>query len=184
MFDIEAKLTKLMTTVEGGHTNDLNDPGSETNHGITIFTARAYGYTGAMQDLTKEQAREIYRKRYWLGPRFADVLPLSARIAGELFDTGVNMGQGVATKFLQRALNVLNLQEKTYPDIKVDGAIGDITLHCLQSFLNLRGQPGEDVLYTMMNSQQAVRYMEIAEKNASQEKYVFGWELQRVVKEL
>lgn len=184
MFDIEAKLTKLMATVEGGYTNDPDDPGGETNHGITVFTARAYGYTGPMPDLPVAVAREIFRKRYWTGPRFADVLPLSARIAGELFDTGVNMGQGVATTFLQRALNVLNLQEKTYPDIRVDGAVGAITLHCLQSFLDLRGQPGEDVLYTMMNSQQAVRYIELAEKNASQEKYEFGWQLQRVVGEL
>ena len=37
--------------IEGGYSNDPQDPGGETMYGITARLARAYGYTGAMRDL-------------------------------------------------------------------------------------------------------------------------------------
>ena len=40
--------------IEGGYVNDPVDPGGETNHGVTIGTARDFGYTGAMVDLKRE----------------------------------------------------------------------------------------------------------------------------------
>lgn len=148
--------------------------------GITEQVARAYGYLGDMRNLPRAAAVDIYLSRYWVTPKFDQVACYSPRIAEELMDTGINMGTGTATKFLQRALNALNKRASAYPDIAVDGALGEITLFALKEFLKLRGKPGEAVLFKMLNAQQSVRYMEISERNPSQEDFQFGWQNTRV----
>jgi lysozyme family protein len=165
---------------EGGYVDHPHDKGGPTNWGITQQVARAWGYTGHMRDLPRQTAVAIYRDRYWVQPRFDQVNRISLPIAEELLDTGVNMGPAVASRFLQRALNVLNMQETRYPDIAVDGAIGRMTLSALESFIKWRGREGEIVLLRMLNGQQSVRYMEIAERDKRQESFQFGWQLHRV----
>ncbi|MFX4427878.1 glycosyl hydrolase 108 family protein, partial [Acinetobacter baumannii] len=77
---------------EGGYVNDPLDSGQATKFGITQAVARSYGYQGEMTDLSLEIAREIYKKQYWLEPRFDQVNLISPTTAEELFDTGVNCG--------------------------------------------------------------------------------------------
>ena len=163
---------------EAGYVNNVHDSGGATRWGITEAVARKHNYSGAMCELPKDVARKIYIKEYWTDCRFADVENLSQSIAEELFDTGVNMGQGIATMFLQRALNVFNQSHRDtplYPEIKVDGGLGAKTLAALDSFLKLRGQKGERVMLRSLNCQQGVRYMELAEKREVNEEFVFGW---------
>ncbi len=166
---------------EGGYTNDPKDKGGETIWGITVAVARAFGYTGAMKDMTRDQAKVIYMERFWTQPKFDQVALLSPVVALEMFDTGVNMGTGVASKFLQRALNVLNNGGTIFPDIGMDGALGKMSLAALNAFITKRGMDGVKVLLAMLNGQQSVRYIEIAEGNPVQETYEFGWQLNRVV---
>lgn len=78
--------------IEGGYSNDPRDSGRETNWGVTIHVAREEGFTGRMRDMTRDQARQIYLRRYWIKPKFADIGARSPAIAAELFDTGVNCG--------------------------------------------------------------------------------------------
>lgn len=169
------KLIDAVILREGGYSNDPKDPGGETNHGITLVTARAFGYTGPMPDLPQEVAREIYRERYWTQPKFNLIDAMSGLIAEEMLDTGVNMGTGVAAKYLQRALNTLNREATDFPDIEVDGAIGKMSLYCLKSYLDKRGKTGESVLFKLLNDQQGVGYMERAERNKSLERFMTGW---------
>ena len=179
MKNIETELDVLIGK-EGGYSNDPKDSGGETIWGITIFTARSFGYTGNMRDMTKDVAKEIYRSRYWIQPKYSEVFKLNPEIAFELFDTGVNAGTSTASKFLQRALNVLNLEGTLYPDMAVDGVIGAMTLEALRTFLVKRGKDGNGVLLKMLNSLQSVKYIEIAEANKTQERFQFGWQLNRV----
>lgn len=165
---------------EGGYVDHPSDRGGPTNWGITEQVARAFGYHGRMQDLPRPVAKAIYIERYWEQPRFNLVNEHSAAVAEEMLDTGVNMGQAVAASFLQRALNVLNLEAKIYPDIQVDGQIGRMTIASLRAFLGHRGKDGHVVLFRMLDSQQGVRYIELAERRASQEAFVYGWFLHRV----
>jgi len=165
---------------EGKYSNHVNDTGGETCWGVTVAVARAYGYTGLMKDLPRATAESIYRARYWVQPNFDKVNTLAPAIAEELLDTGVNMGQAVAGKFLQRALNVLNDQGKLFPDVTADGNIGPMTLDALRQYLKHRGTQGVAVLLGMLNAQQSVRYMEIAEANKSQESFSYGWQANRV----
>lgn len=157
---------------EGGYVHHPADRGGPTNFGITQQVARAYGYWGDMRELPREKALAIYRERYWIAPGFNRV-PHPA-IAEELLDTGVNMGPMVATRFLQRALNVLNRGGSAYPDLEVDGVLGRMTLYALDQFL-LRRPEGAPVLLKLLNALQAVRYVEIAEARPTQEEFLYGW---------
>jgi lysozyme family protein len=173
--NLEAMLTTL-THREGGYVDHPSDRGGPTCWGITGAVARAYGYTGDMQNLPLHVARGIYATRYWHQPSFDQVNDVSGLLAEELLDTGVNMGTGVAARFLQRALNVLGPYNLT-----ADGAIGPMTLHALKEFLKRRGADGEKVLFAMLNAQQSVRYIELAEKDRSQMDFEYGWQRMRVV---
>lgn len=165
---------------EGGYVDHPDDRGGPTNWGITEAVARAFGYHARMQDMPRSVAKQIYTERFWVQPHFDQVNDYSPLIAEELLDTGVNMGTAVAARFLQRALNVLNGQGKSFPDITVDGALGKMTIAALRAFLAARGKDGHVVLWKMLNAQQSVRYIEIAEANPSQETFQFGWQAQRV----
>lgn len=166
---------------EGGYTNNPADRGGPTNFGVTEQVARAYGYGGAMQSLPKATAKSIYKDRYWSRPGFAQVSAIGfAHLAGELFDTGVNMGPKVAATFLQRALNVLNRGASDYPDITADGDLGPMSLHALNAFRQKRGAMAETVLLRATDALQAARYIEIAERNPSQETFAYGWIANRI----
>ena len=95
---------------EDGYANVPNDPGGETNWGIS---KRAYPHLD-IRALTRDQAIQIYRRDYWdaLGcDRFPPVIAIA------LFDSAVNQGPVEAVRILQRALGVT-----------VDGVIGPQTL--------------------------------------------------------
>jgi lysozyme family protein len=176
---VDAYIEALLSR-EGGYVDHPADRGGPTNWGITEQVARAFGFHGRVQDLPRAVAKAIYIERYWQQPRFDLVNEHSAAVAEELLDTGVNMGPAVAARFLQRSLNVLNLEAKTYPDITVDGAIGRMTIAALRAYLAHRGKDGHVVLLRALNCQQGTRYIELAEARPSQEAFVHGWLLHRV----
>lgn len=165
---------------EGGYVDHPADRGGPTRWGITEQVARAWGYAGDMRDLPRETAEAIYLERYWTGPGFNQVAARTDAIAAELLDTGVNMGPMVASRFLQRALNVLNRGASAYPDVVVDGVVGRMTLYALDRFIAARGPEGLKVLLRMLNAQQSVRYIELAEARPSQEEFEYGWQRERV----
>lgn len=165
---------------EGGYSNDPNDTGGETMHGITARVARANGYKGDMRALPLVTAREIGRKQYWDTLRLDDVCALSPLIADEMFDTGYNAGIAMSGKFLQRALNALNRQGADFADIEADGVIGNVTISALREYMKRRGGAGETVLLRALNAQQGTYYMEIAANRPQNEAFVFGWFLNRV----
>ena len=166
---------------EGGYVSHPSDRGGPTNYGITEAVARAHGYSGAMRNLPREEAASIYKRLYWLRPRFDQVARRSAKVAEELFDTGVNMGPAVAATFLQRALSALNRDRKDYPDLVPDGRIGAATLAALDTFLKLRGRAsGEAVLLRALDALQGERYIRLAERRPANEAFLYGWLANRI----
>jgi len=177
--NIQDTITRLIG-VEGGYSNDPDDKGGETMYGVTEAVARRYGYTGPMSMLPRTTASAIFRTMFWSEPHFDQINMVNNRIAEELLDTGVNMGIEVAVKFLQRALNVCNNQGSLYSDVTVDGQVGPKTLNALREFLQIRGPDGIEVMMRLLNGQQAVRYIEISENRTTNEKFTYGWILNRV----
>jgi len=166
---------------EGGYVDHAADKGGPTCFGITQAVARAHGYAGPMRQLPRSEAEAIYRRLYWLRPRLAEVAVRSPRLAGELFDTGVNMGPAVAITFLQRALNALNRGATHYPDLTPDGRIGPATLAALDAFLKAReGHRGETVLLRAIEALQGERYLRLAERRPANEAFLYGWLANRI----
>lgn len=166
---------------EGGYVHHPADRGGATCFGITEAVARAHGYGGAMRDLPRREAVAIYRRLYWLRPRFDQVAIHAPRLAAELFDTGANMGPAVAATFLQRALTALNRSGKDYPDLVPDGRIGDVTLVALEAFLHIRGKSGgETVLLRALEALQGERYLRLAERRPANEAFLYGWLANRI----
>lgn len=181
MTDIATVQITALINREGGPdavTDDPSDHGGLTRAGITQATATAAGL-GDVRTLTHEQVFNFYLDREWVAPGFDRVAIVSERLAGKLFDIRVNGGNGVT--FMQRALNVLNRQGSDFADIAADGAMGPGTLAALAAFLKLRGNDGERVLVFMVASLEEARYIELAERDPSQEKYEFGWALNRAL---
>jgi lysozyme family protein len=179
-FDVDALIGGLIDR-EGGYVNHPADKGGPTCFGITEAVARAHGFAGAMKNLPRDEAAAIYRRLYWLRPRFDQVARRSSRIAAELFDTGVNMGPAVATTFLQRALTALNRNAKDYTDLTPDGRVGPLTLHALDVFLETRGKKGgETVLMRALEALQGERYLRLAERRPANETFLYGWLANRI----
>lgn len=105
---------KILLKLEGGYSDDANDPGGKTRYGITEAVARRHGYLGEMRALPLDLASEIYRADYWDACR-CDDLPWP--LALYVFDAAVNQGRTAAITLLQHALNTTQ-----------DGLIGANTL--------------------------------------------------------
>jgi len=170
------RLIEELIEREGGYVNHPDDKGGPTRFGITESVARAHGYAGAMALLPREEAAAIYRRLYWLRPRFDEIARRAPLVAAELFDTGANMGPAVATTFLQRALTALNRNGQDYPDLVPDGRVGPRTLAALDGFLAARGKSGgETVLLRALEALQGERYLRLAERRPANEAFLYGW---------
>lgn len=165
---------------EGGYVDNRDDRGGATCWGITEAVARANGYMGDMRSLPRGFAEAVYTKRYINDPGFAKVLAISSLIGEEMIDTGVNMGVSHPGPWLQRILNALNQQQRTFPDLVVDGQLGAATLGALKTVIRQRGRDGEIVIARALNCQQGARYLDITENREQNESFFYGWMLNRV----
>ena len=178
--DIDALIDGLIER-EGGYANHPADRGGPTRFGITQAVARAHGFAGPMQFLPREEAAGIYRRLYWLRPKFDQIAARAPRLAAELFDTGVNMGPAVAATFLQRALTALNRNGKDFADLVPDGRIGPRTLGALDAYFDARGKRGgETVLLRALEALQGERYLRLAERRPANEAFLYGWLANRI----
>lgn len=84
---------------EGGYVNNPDDPGGETNWGIS---KRSYPHLN-IRLLTREGAKEIYRADFW-NRIHADTL--HDGVAFQAFDFAVNSGTETAVRYLQRSVGV------------------------------------------------------------------------------
>jgi lysozyme family protein len=118
----------LVLGAEGGFVDDPRDRGGATKYGITQETLAAWRRSrdpGAtvnadhVRELKIEEAKEIYRSRYWNVLR-CDDLPKGVDLL--VFDLGVNAGPARSAKILQDVLGV-----------EQDGSIGPVTLNGLNT---------------------------------------------------
>lgn len=98
-----------------GYVNDPTDTGGETKFGI----AKNANPTVDIKSLTWDQAKAIYKRKYW-DPLCLDNVP--SKVAVLIFDCSVNHGPGQAAKFLQGAVGATE-----------DGQVGPKTLQMVGS---------------------------------------------------
>ena len=104
--------------LEGGYSDDPNDPGGETNFGIS----KRYHPNVDIKALTPEKAEEIYLKEYWNVLGCVDIS--SIRVRWKVFDISVTSGQVTAAKMLQRSVKISD-----------DGHVGPITIKTVNRYL-------------------------------------------------
>lgn len=110
-----ADAVEIILRHEGGDVDHPADPGGRTRYGIS---KAAYPQLD-IANLSVDQAKEIYRRDYWLASR-CDAMPYM--LALPVFDAAVNCGPRRAATFLQYALNV-----------RADGLIGPKTLAAIEA---------------------------------------------------
>lgn len=151
---------------EGGFVDHPNDRGGPTKFGITQRTlAASRGRAVARQevaDLDVDEAREIYRSRYFSGPQL-DRLPASLQPL--LFDMSINHGPGTAIRLLQEVLNQAGHR------CEIDGGIGDETLACARAASDALG----DALVNRLADRRVAFYKAIVAGDASQGVFLRGW---------
>lgn len=163
--------------VEGGYVNHPNDPGGETNYGITKSTAVSHGYTGSMVDLPKETAIEIYAESYVYKPNFIDVVNLSEPVGTKLVDMGVNVGTKRSAMWYQQSLNNFSRGCKDYSCITVDGNIGNNSLTAHKNLINKRGKVLScKLLLRGLNTYQGSHYMGLTSLSS----FNVGWFSNRI----
>lgn len=160
---------------EGGHVNDPNDAGGETNHGITAAVARDHGYDGPMVSMPVEKAIDIYAQSYIKGPKFDQVLALSPAVGTKLTDIGVNAGPGRAARWMQQSLNDLSRGGRDFTMVAVDGDIGARTLAAYSSLEKRRGRVKAcELTLKLLDGYQAAHYSALA-KSAANASFMVGW---------
>ena len=118
------RLIDALIDREGGFVDHPADKGGPTCFGITEAVARAHGYAGPMRHLPRREAAAIYRRLYWLRPRFDEVARRSPRLAADCSTPASTWDPRSPSTFLQRALTALNRNGQDYPDLTPDGRIG------------------------------------------------------------
>ena len=106
---------------EGGYVWHAQDPGGETNFGVTRAVYEQYVgrqvMDGEMEGLTHDDVYPIYKENYWDAVRGDD---LPSGVDWSCFDWAVNSGKSRASKALQRIVGV-----------EADGGIGPMTLRAV-----------------------------------------------------
>lgn len=173
---------------EGGYVNDPEDKGGETYRGVA--RKKHPNWRGwhrvdeekrkcsdpkvltTILDADKEiqkLVKKFYLEEFWYiinGDLFPD-----QRIANEVYDSAVNMGTVRSGSILQRTINSLNRNERLYPDIQTDGVIGRRTIMALEDCIKHNGVKR---IVNVLNGYQMKHYLELMEKNPTNEKYI-GW---------
>jgi hypothetical protein len=104
---------------------------------------------------------KFYLDNYWNPLKLSQII--DQNVANCAYDASVNMGLGIAAKFMQRACNALKSGA-----LIVDGIIGNQTLTVINS-LN-----GEDV-YNQLNELRRDRYIDIANAEPNKRQFLKTW---------
>ena len=138
---------------EGGYVHDPKDLGGETNYGI----AKRFYPEVDIKNLTKEEAKDIYRRDYWIRNKVEE-LPENLRHI--FFDMCVNQGRGTAVKILQRACNAKGA------DLAIDGGLGPKTEETIKTY-----KPSLD----RVRCYRLKHYYDLVNRKPEQERFLFGW---------
>jgi len=113
-------ISKILNREGSKYTNHPSDRGGPTKYGITLATLRAWRPHAvvtpiSVQELSEEEARDIYLHNYILNPGYDKLA--NPELTEQLVDAGVQHGVTEAIRILQRALRV-----------PADGVLGSATI--------------------------------------------------------
>ncbi|MDR2459057.1 MAG: hypothetical protein LBD43_03120 [Holosporales bacterium] len=144
---------------EGGYVNDPDDPGGETNYGIS---KKAYP-DADIKGLTIDKVKDLYYRDYWLKARFDRVR--NCEVAAKLFDISVNFGDEQAREIVQRSLASVYRNPRL---LKCDDSWSKMIplINCV---------PNNDAFLSAIRSDQAAVYRMIVRNKEPMRKFLDGW---------
>lgn len=148
---------KFVLENEGGYSNNRDDHGGATKFGIATKFHPGIDVT----TLTREQAIQIYKDRYWDTTQIPFIVNPNLRI--KIFDASVLIGYGAATKAIQRALKCTGLE------VQVDGVFGKKTLQNINDCVDQIG------LQWAFIAEFSHYLEEVAEEKPEEQKFLVGW---------
>jgi lysozyme family protein len=148
---------------EGGFVDHAADRGGATKYGITIGTLRDWRRAPVsrddVQNLTVEEATEIYRSRYFTASGFDQIE--DPKLQELLFDFAVLSGVPRATQGLQEALGPAAGT--------ADGVMGPKTMAALKNY-----QDDRRILFLRVKCERLEQFVRIL-SNPSQSVFAQGW---------
>jgi lysozyme family protein len=178
--------------LEGGYSQNPNDPGSETLFGISRHFHPAWpGWqmvdqfkkqpnfpkNAEKEEVLQRLADKFYEQFYW--SRLGLDQLLSHAIARELYEQSINRGDCPAIGDFQRILNTLNYshrpEKKYFEDLAADGRPGPKTIAAANIVLSKPN--GESVLLKYLDSLQGAHFISVIEKNPRLKEFAWGWAL-------
>ena len=144
------KSIEIILKHEGGYVNDPDDPGGETNMGIT---KRDYPHLDIV-NLTIEQAKEIYREKYWNTIKGNDIV--DQNVANQIFDFGVNAG-----------VKRTSIKTQEILVIAADGIIGNQTINAINRY--------NSKLFLMEFKLKRIDYYVSIARRKSLRKFLYAW---------
>lgn len=153
------KIIECVFVLEGYISDHKADTGGYTKYGIS---QKAHPEVD-VRNLTLEDAKRIYYRKYWL-PTRCDQLPF--KVALFVMDMAVNSGNSAAGKALQRCVNLVRADAAK--PLVVDGIIGEQTL--MESRLVDTG-----ILVAALLTYRISFYFNLVHKKPSQKVFLKGW---------
>lgn len=184
--DFNEVYNSVIKNFEWGYVNDPDDPGGETIDGISRRAHPDWNVWEMIDRLKKEGSdvelkirsipnfeevkKNLYQEKYWK-EIYGSLL--TKAVGKELFEQSIHMGVVTAVKYFQSSINLLNRNQKLYPDIIEDGVMGDKTYEAYKSCL---GYNSENILLNLMNGHQISHYINWMKNTKQREKFigVFG----------
>ena len=161
-----SKLVPFILSKEGGYSNDKDDKGGPTKHGITLATWRKVGYDkngdGVINKediklLTEDDFHRVFKKNYWDACKADQIKDQS--VANLLVDFAYNSGVARVSKFMQKIVGVT-----------ADGIIGSKTINAINNYPR-----GQRQLFATLK-QRRINYLNgIVVANPIQKKFYNGW---------
>ena len=162
---LDAMIDRLLER-EGGFVNHPADRGGATNWGITQGTLAAWRGVAVsaadVQVMGKDEARAIYRDRYFTKPGFDAIA--DPELQELLFDYAVNSGPGAAAKGLQTALQGMGLYKGN-----IDGGFGPKSQAALAACNNI------PELYYRTKCERYELFLRFIGRDPAQAVFATGW---------
>ncbi len=159
-------LSSFILSKEGGYSNDKDDKGGPTKHGITLATWRKVGYDkngdGVINKediklLTVDDFHRVFKRNYWDACK-ADLIN-DQSVANILVDLAYNSGVSRAAKMIQKIVGVAP-----------DGIIGKKTISAINGYPR-----GQRQLFATLK-QRRINYLNgVVVANPTQKKFYNGW---------
>lgn len=165
-----------VVAVEGGYVYHPNDPGGETNKGVTKKVAVQHGYAGPMRAIPDTVVHSIYYDSYLVAPGYEPLIAIDGAVTEELFDTTVNMGPARPGRWFQAATNSI-----CGTNLVIDGKVGPATV---AAFRGCQARIAPAALCTAMldrlDAAQRAEYDRLIRTNTKLKVFYRGWINKRI----